>query len=131
MIQLILCDTCVVIDFINQNSENLVRLKEQGNIIPCINSVIEMELIQGAHNKREMQKIIRNINGFRRLEINQDILDLATQLLTRYLLSHHLQLPDAIIAACALIYDIPILTDNIKHFKYLPNIKLYQDVNRI
>ncbi len=131
MIQLILCDTCVVIDFINQNSENLVRLKEQGNIIPCINSVIEMELIQGAHNKREMQKIIRNINGFRRLEINQNILDLATQLLTQYLLSHHLQLPDAIIAACALIYDIPILTDNIKHFKYLPNIKLYQDVNRI
>ncbi len=90
-----------------------------------------MELIQGAHNKREMQKIIRNINGFRRLEINQNILDLATQLLTQYLLSHHLQLPDAIIAACALIYDIPILTDNIKHFKYLPNIKLYQDVNRI
>ncbi len=124
MIQLILCDTCVVIDFINQNNEILVRLKEQGNI-PCINSVIEMELIQGAHNKREMQKIIRNINGFRRLEINQDILDLATQLLTQYLLSHHLQLSDAIIAACALIYDIPILTYNVKHFKYLPNIKLF------
>ncbi len=124
MIQLILCDTCVVIDFINQNNENLVRLKEQGNI-PCINSVIEMELIQGAHNKREMQKIIRNINGFRRLEINQNILDLATQLLTQYLLSHHLQLPDAIIAACALIYDIPIFTYNVKHFKYLPNIKLF------
>ncbi|TGO02455.1 hypothetical protein PN36_24790 [Candidatus Thiomargarita nelsonii] len=25
----------------------------------------QMELIQGAHNKREMQKIIRNINGLR------------------------------------------------------------------
>jgi len=124
MSQLILCDTCVVIDFINQNSNALERLKEQGNIL-CINSVIEMELIQGIHDKREMQKVIININGFRRLEINQAILDLATQLLTRYLLSHHLQLPDAMIAACALIYDIPILTYNIKHFKYIPNIKLY------
>ncbi|MEN8214828.1 MAG: type II toxin-antitoxin system VapC family toxin [Pseudomonadota bacterium] len=122
MIQLILCDTCVVIDFINQNSDTLDKLKEQGNIL-CINSIIEMELIQGAHNKREMQKIIRNINGLRRLEINQAILDLATQLQTRYLLSHHLQLPDAIIAACALIYDIPIFTYNIKHFKYIPKIK--------
>jgi hypothetical protein len=63
------------------------KLKEQGNIL-CINSIIEMELIQGAHNKREMQKIIININGLRRLEINQAILDLATQLQTRYLLSH-------------------------------------------
>ncbi len=32
MSQLILCDTCVVIDFINQNSETLDKLKEQGNI---------------------------------------------------------------------------------------------------
>jgi len=124
MIQTILCDTCVVIDFINQNNDTLDQLKEQSNIL-CINSIIEMELIQGAHNKQEMQKIIRNINGFRRLEINQDILDLATQLLTQYLLSHNLQLPDAIIAACALTYDIPIFTYNVKHFKYLPKIKLF------
>ncbi len=47
MIPLILCDTCVVIDFINQNSDTLDKLKKQGNIL-CINSVIEMELIQGA-----------------------------------------------------------------------------------
>ena len=73
-----------------------------------------------------MQKILININGFRRLEINQAILDLATQLLTRYLLSHHLQLPDAIIAACALVlYDIQIFTYNIKHLNYIPNIKLF------
>lgn len=123
MSQLILCDTCVIIDFINQNSDTLNELKEQNNIL-CINSVIEMELIQGAHHKREMQKIIKNINGFSRLEINQAILDLATQLLTRYLLSHHLQLPDAIIAACALIYNISIFTYNIKHFNHIPNIKL-------
>lgn len=121
--QLILCDTCVVIDFINQNDETLGKQKEQGNILG-INSIIEMELIQGAHHKREMQKIIISINGFRRLEINQAILDLATQLLTRYLLSHYLQLPDAIIAASALIYDIPIFTYNIKYFNYIPNIKL-------
>ncbi len=83
----------------------------------CLNSIIEMELIQGAHNKREMQKIIRKINGLKRLEINQVVLDLATQFLTRYLLSHHLELPDAIIAAC--IYDVPILTYNLKHFRYI------------
>jgi len=124
MSKLILCDTCVVIDFINKNSDSLENLKEQGNIL-CINSIIEMELIQGAHNKREQQKIIKNINGFRRLEINQALLDLATQLQTRYLLSHNLELPDAIIAACALIYDIPIHSYNIKHFKYIPNIKLF------
>ena len=83
-----------------------------------------MELIQGVHNKQEIKKVIKHINNFKRLELNQPVLDLATQLLIQYLLSHSLQLPDAIIAACALIYDIPVFTYNIKHFKYIPNIKL-------
>jgi predicted nucleic acid-binding protein len=123
MKQSVLCDTCVIIDFINQNSFALEELKKQNHTL-YINSIIEMELIQGAHNKREMQKIINSINGFKRLETNQTVLDLATQLLIHYSPAYNLQLPNAIIAACALIYDIPMFTYNVKHFKYLPNIKL-------
>ena len=44
MSQYILCDTCVVIDFINQNSDTLAKLKKQGNIL-CINKAKASSLL--------------------------------------------------------------------------------------
>jgi len=58
-----------------------------------------MELLQGAHDKRELRKIEQELNLFRRLELQQAVFDLATDWIRRYTLSHGLLLPDAIIAA--------------------------------
>jgi predicted nucleic acid-binding protein len=46
----------VIIDYINENSALLSQLKERGLVL-FINSVIEMELLQGARDKRELKKI--------------------------------------------------------------------------
>ena len=80
MDKLLLCDTCVIIDHINGNSLLLSELKERRFIL-FINSVIEMELLQGSHDKRELKKTEQHLNMFRRLEISQDILDIATNLI--------------------------------------------------
>jgi predicted nucleic acid-binding protein len=52
----ILCDTCILIDFANGRSRQLADLHSQ-NIQLFINPVIELELLQGARNKAEMQKL--------------------------------------------------------------------------
>ncbi len=41
-------------------------------------------------------------------------------------LSHDLKLPDALIGAMAVVYQIPLFTYNTKDFKYLPGIMLYE-----
>lgn len=56
MTKLLMCDTCVIIDFINENNLLLSQLT-QDHFILFINSIIEMELLQGAHNKKELSKI--------------------------------------------------------------------------
>jgi hypothetical protein len=43
----------------------------------------------------------------------------------QYSLSHKLSLPDALIAATALVYDVPLYTMNLKDFRFIPKLKLY------
>jgi len=50
----------------------------------------------------------------------------AIELIETYHLSHGLKIPDAIIGATAVIYQIPIYTYNVKDFEFLPGIILYQ-----
>ena len=49
------------------------------------------------------------------------------QLIQDYKLSHDLQIPDAIIAALSITFDIPLFTYNIKDFKFIPELNLYKN----
>jgi len=123
MTDYLLCDSCVIIDFMNGRSQELDELINNGTIL-FINSIIEMELIQGARDKKELRIIENKLHGFRLLNMQQDIFDLATELVRNYRLSHNLALPDAIIGATAIFYQMPLFTYNRKDFKFLPEIQL-------
>jgi predicted nucleic acid-binding protein len=81
-------------------------------------------LFQGTRNKSELQTVEKRLASFRLLMMQQEIFDLATQFLKTYRLSHGLALPDAIIGATDVYYQIPLLTYNTKDFRFLPNIEL-------
>lgn len=49
---------------------------------------------------------------------------MATEHVRKYCLSYSLALPDAVIGAIAIFYQIPLFTYNRKDFKFLPNIQL-------
>lgn len=119
----LLCDTCVIINYMNGRSPELNDLLNNGAIL-FINSIIEMELLQGARDKKELQVIKKKLHSFRLLTMQQDIFDLATQYICDYRLSHSLALPDAVIGATAIFYQIPLFTYNQKDFKFLPEIQL-------
>lgn len=125
MADYLLCDTCVIIDCINERSAVLNDLLAKGTHL-FINSVIEMELLQGARDKKELQVIKKKLLSFRLLDLQQIIFDSATQLMRDYRLSHSLALPDAVIGATAIYYQIPLYTYNQKDFRFLPEIQLMQ-----
>lgn len=52
---IVFIDSCIVIDYIKGEEE----IKKQLNRIqmPCINFIVEMELMRGAGDKRELAKI--------------------------------------------------------------------------
>jgi len=123
MTDYLLCDTCVIIDFMNGRSQELDELINNGTIL-FINSIIEMELLQGARDKKELRIIEKKLHVFRLLNMQQDIFDLATEYVLNYRLSHNLALPDAIIGATAIFYQMPLFTYNRKDFRFLPEIQL-------
>lgn len=123
MADFLLCDTCVIIDFMNNRSPMLNDLINS-NVILFVNSIIEMGLLQGARDKNELRRIEKKLESFRLLNMQQTIFDLATQFIREYRLSHGLALPDAVIGATAIYYQMPLYTYNRKDFMFLPAIEL-------
>lgn len=117
----VLIDTCIIIDYLRGNIS--IDLSKN-NIL--INPVVELEILQGVRNKTEMRLAIKTMDNFRRIEYSTECFDLAKILIIRYALSHSLKLPDALIAASCLIYDLPLWTYNIKDFTYIEGMKIYQ-----
>jgi len=121
---MIFLDTCIIIDYIKQKKiKNLIDDTGKSNF--GINSIVLMELYKGAINRLELRKIKKETKGFTLLDINQEIMNLATDLIEIYSPSHNLKEQDSIIASTSIIYDMEIFTYNLKDFKYIPSIKLF------
>jgi tRNA(fMet)-specific endonuclease VapC len=123
---MILCDTNVFIEIYKGNIMiiDIAKTIEQQNI--AISDVTCAELLYGARNKKELQIIRKDLNKLTILPIESEISKIAVALVEKYALSHKLSLPDALIGATALFHNIELYTLNLKDFRFLKNIKLFE-----
>lgn len=91
---------------------------------PAISVVSEMELLVGARTKSELRLIAQLTRRLLVLPISEMISLRARNLCARYGLSHGLTIPDALIAATAIAARSRLLTRNVRHFSYLPSLRL-------
>ena len=95
-----------------------------------ISAVSYMELAQGCRNKTElkaMQKAFKSSENDAQpdiLPITQTISNLACNLVEKYALSHSVHMADALIAATAMTYSLPLITANNKHFSAVDGLKI-------
>ena len=89
-----------------------------------------MELYYGALNKRELNKIKKALSEFSILPLNEEITEIAINLIEKYSKSHTLKIPDALIASTAIYYDISLWTYNIKDFRFIENLSLFKILNK-
>jgi predicted nucleic acid-binding protein len=85
-----------------------------------------MELIQGSRDKIELKKIEKFLEKLQIIEVNQRISKKSLELMKEYSLSHGLLIPDAIIAASAIIKNFPLWTFNRKDFKFIDDLVLFK-----
>jgi tRNA(fMet)-specific endonuclease VapC len=121
----ILCDTNILIEFYKGRADVIKTLSEIGVSDLAISVITVGELFFGARDKRELKKLRENLSLLQQLPINEEISKLHLELLEKYSLSHKLSIPDALIAATALCYSIPLYTLNIKDFHYISGLDLY------
>lgn len=124
---MILCDTDILIEAFKNNPKSIQTIRNVGVENIALSAITLMELYFGALNKKELALIKNRLSGLDIIRISDEISDIAIQLIEKYSKSHKLHIPDALIAATAIRHNLKLLTYNIKDFRYIKGLDLYQD----
>ena len=122
----VICDTNIFISLFKNIKPTVEELENIGSVNVLITSVSVMELYRGMQHKKEMFDMRAKIKQYNVLHINEEVSQNAIELVHKFKLSHNLQIPDAIIGAMSIVNDLELFTYNLKDFKFIPGIKLYQ-----
>ena len=83
-----------------------------------------MELVVGCRNKNEVENAQKLISSFALLHLYPAESKQAYELLLSYNKSHGLAIPDAFIAATALVQELELASDNIRHFAMITDLRV-------
>ena len=123
---MILVDTNIFIEYYKNNPVICKVLEHMDPKEIAVSDVVCAELYFGARNRHELADMVADMEKLDVLTISPRISRLAVDLVKQYCLSHKLKLPDAQIAATAILHDAEFFTLNRKDFAYIPNLKLYR-----
>ena len=126
----VICDTDVIIDYLDHLQPRHLFSKQIiensiGREFIMISAITKMELLRGVSDKNVLMRLKKNIKFFDILLINPQITSISLDLIETYKLSHNLAIPDSLIAATAIHTGFSLFTFNIKDFKFIPGLKLY------
>ncbi|MBI3194777.1 MAG: type II toxin-antitoxin system VapC family toxin [Ignavibacteriae bacterium] len=99
--------------------------KEIGQENIALSSVTAGEILFGARNKKEFLQLKKDFQQLILLPLNEEISQTFLELMFTYVLSHRLSLPDALIASTAIVNNIELYTFNLRDFRYIKGLKLY------
>lgn len=121
----ILVDTDILIDLSRQNQAacDFIRSVESAHTL-SISVITHMELVVGCRNKKELRELKTFLTFFQLLPVSEIVSHEACNLLELYRLSHGLLIPDALIAATAIVHAIPLASKNRRDFSYIKSLTL-------
>ena len=122
---MILCDTNILIEFYKNTQQVVQELRRIGQDQLAVSTVTQAELYFGALNKAELQKIKQHLSLLHQLHIDVRISAQFLQLMETYSLSHKLSIPDAMIAATAMVHGLNLYTLNKKDFQFISGLSLH------
>jgi predicted nucleic acid-binding protein len=126
---MILVDTNIFIEYYKNNPVICKVLERLDPQEIAVNDVVCAELYFGARNRQELAHIVSDMKKLTVLAVSSEISRLSVELVKQYCLSYKLKLPDAQIAATAIVHNADLFTLNKRDFAFITNLKLY-DQNR-
>ena len=125
----VVLDADVFINYLKKNDNNFALLLEsslENNYKLYIPTAVLVEISVGYEflNSKMLKKAENLLRPFERIALAEDIAKLAGEIGRNNKIGF-LGTVDLVIAATALVFDAEIATGNIKHFKQIPNLKLF------
>ena len=118
-----LLDTNILIEILKGNQRTITELNML-NSSYAVSIISYMELIYGAFNSAEVKKIEKFLSNFEVIDVNKEVSQRALELIKKYAKSHTLDIPDALIAATAIVKSYKLFTYNKKDFIYIKSLQL-------
>ncbi|MCF2444755.1 type II toxin-antitoxin system VapC family toxin [Dyadobacter sp. CY345] len=117
-----LIDTNSVIDFLNNNlpdsgSQFLSKVVDD---VPIISVISKMEVLGYNTPEKSYQTLLDFIDDSFVIGLTEEVIDMTINLRK----INRIKLPDAIIAATALVYDYTLISRNISDFKNVSGLEL-------
>jgi len=122
--EIILVDSNVMIDWINHRQKAIDDIKLINGYI-ALSIITEYEIIAGAKDMVMQKRFEKLLGNYTIISLDYEISALGISLYKKYKLSHGLDMPDSLIAATAIELDLPLLTYNIRDFRFISGIRLY------
>jgi len=118
-------ESTVLVDLSRQDetARAYVDVERKAGVVK-VSIVSNMELIIGCRNKAEVQKTEKFLADYDVLDITPLIGRKAYELVARFNKSHGLAIPDALIAATALVENAVLVTSNTRHFSMIDGLRL-------
>lgn len=126
MAALTVLDTDVFIDHFRGLAAATAYIEGLPMVQRATTDVTVMELYQGAANREQLTTIGQFLERHHvtRLPVVTAASQRAVALLHDYGLAHGLRIPDALIAAMVLEGDSPLVTSNLRHFRFIAGLRL-------
>ncbi len=117
----LLLDTDVLIDYLRAVPEAVAWLEGQTGRL-CVSVISVAELYAGVREGREREELDAFVLNFEILPLDALVAQRGGLLRRDYGRSHGVGLPDALLAATALVRSLELMTLNRKHFPMLPDL---------
>lgn len=89
---------------------------------PCISAITEIELLcWKTKNEKDLTTLQNFVSECKVIELEK-VIKLKTVEIRK---QHHIKLPDAIIAATSIVYDLTLITRNITDFKKIEMVQIF------
>jgi predicted nucleic acid-binding protein len=121
----ILCDTNILIEFYKNNSEVLWQLNQIGARNLAISVITKTELLYGAETTEELTTLEQSLAFCYCYPIDSRVSILFSEFMESYALSYRPTIPDMLVAATAIVHNVPLYTLNPENFEFIPKIWLY------
>ena len=120
----VLCDTDVIIELLIQNTAVAEKIISIGYNNIAITPITLAEIQAGEPNKISLNKTMKKLSAIPVIPLDAAMSMRFTSLFEKYCLSHSPSIPDMLIAATAISYDIELFTLNLKDYKFIEGLKL-------